>query len=140
MTRKTADDVVLEKTAVAAPLAAGGSAPLTVIATTTLKNAMATYYGTQCTHASLHTADPGTTGASEVTGGTYARKPITWGSPSGGVVTGSVTFDVPAGTTVTYAGLSNALTAGTFQDKVAITSQVFSTAGTLTVNFSFTQS
>jgi hypothetical protein len=119
-----------------APLA---TSPLTAIATTVLKNAMAVYYGTQTTHASLHTADPGTTGTSEVTGGTYARKPITWGAPTNGVITGSVTFDVPAGTTVTFAGLFNALTAGTFQDKIAITSQTFSTAGTLTVNFTFTQ-
>lgn len=51
---------------------------------------------------SLHTADPGTTGASEVTGGSpaYARKITTWtGGTSDGAVTGSpVVFDVPAGT------------------------------------------
>lgn len=33
---------------------------------------------------SLHTATPGTTGASEVTGGSYARQPITFGTPSSG--------------------------------------------------------
>lgn len=33
---------------------------------------------------SLHTATPGTTGANEVTGGSYARQAITFGSPSSG--------------------------------------------------------
>lgn len=51
---------------------------------------------------SLHTADPGTTGASEATGGSpaYARKTTTWtGGASDGSVPGSeVTFDAPAGT------------------------------------------
>lgn len=51
---------------------------------------------------SLHTADPGTTGASEATGGSpaYARKTTTWSAgASDGVVDGSpVVFDVPAGT------------------------------------------
>lgn len=51
---------------------------------------------------SLHTADPGTTGANEVTGGSpaYARKTTTWaGAAADGVVTGSpVVFEVPAGT------------------------------------------
>ena len=51
---------------------------------------------------SLHTADPGTTGANEATGGSpaYARKQTTWsGGASDGVVAGSpVSFDVQAGT------------------------------------------
>ncbi len=33
---------------------------------------------------SLHTGNPGTTGATEVTGGTYARQPITFGAPAAG--------------------------------------------------------
>jgi hypothetical protein len=51
---------------------------------------------------SLHTADPGATGASEATGGSpaYARQTTTWtAGGSDGVVAGSqVTFDAPAGT------------------------------------------
>lgn len=50
---------------------------------------------------SLHTGDPGTTGANEATGGSpaYARKTTTWAAGAvDGVVTGSaVSFDVPAG-------------------------------------------
>lgn len=65
---------------------------------------------------SLHTADPGSTGTSEVTGGTYARMQATWGTVSNSAVTATtgVTLDVPAGTTITHWGLSSAATAGTF--------------------------
>jgi hypothetical protein len=66
---------------------------------------------------SLHTADPGTTGASEATGGSpaYARKQTTWsGGASDGSVTGSqVEFDAPAGT-YPWAGVWTAQTGGTF--------------------------
>lgn len=66
---------------------------------------------------SLHTGDPGTTGANEVTGGSpaYARKQTTWtGGTSDGVVAGSaVSFDVPAGT-YTHIGVWTAATSGTF--------------------------
>lgn len=57
--------------------------------------------------ASLHTADGGTTGAGEVTGGTYARQAVTWDPAAGGQVDASaqLTFDVPGGHTVTHLGL-----------------------------------
>lgn len=62
---------------------------------------------------SLHTADPGTTGTSEATGGSpaYARKTTTWtGGASDGSVPGSqVTFDAPAGT-YTHMGIWNGST------------------------------
>ena len=62
---------------------------------------------------SLHTGDPGTTGANEATGGSpaYARKTTTWaGGASDGVVTGTaVVFDVPAGT-YTHLGFWNGAT------------------------------
>ncbi|MFC5996959.1 hypothetical protein ACFQE5_22365 [Pseudonocardia hispaniensis] len=76
-------------------------------AVTAVKNA--------ATYISLHTADPGTTGASEVTGGTYARKATTWGSVTNGSVTGSeVTLDIPSGTTITHWGLWTLASGGTF--------------------------
>ena len=61
---------------------------------------------------SLHTAFPGTTGANEVTGGSYARKACTFGAASAGARTldSAVAFDVPAGN-VAWAGLWD--TAGT---------------------------
>lgn len=63
----------------------------------------------------LHTA-PGN-GAAEVTGGSpaYARKSITWSAASAGSkdISASVTFDIPAGTTVRAVQLWDASTAGT---------------------------
>ena len=51
---------------------------------------------------SLHTADPGITGANEAAGGApaYSRKTTTWsgGGADGSVAGTPVAFDVPAGT------------------------------------------
>ena len=97
-------------------------------------------FATPATHASLHTADPGTTGASELTGGSpaYARKPITW-TPGAvdGVYTATVVFDVPTGVTLTHVGLWTALTAGTFLDKATVTLTTASQT-TVTVNLTAT--
>lgn len=84
------------------------------------------------TFISLHTADPSTTGASEVSGGTYARVATTWGTVSGGSVTGSAaTINVPASTTVTHWGLWTAATAGTFYNGGLLpASETFGAAGT----------
>ena len=56
--------------------------------------------------ASLHTGDPGDAGANEVTGGSYARKAITYNAASGGNLDSSTVplFDVPAGVTITHSG------------------------------------
>jgi hypothetical protein len=115
------------------------------IATTAEKNSLATKYGTDGTFAALFTADPGTTGTAtgEVTGGTpsYARKAISWGAASGGVITATVTFDVPTGTTVTFAGVCSSGTAGaaTVIDKIAVTSQAFASQGTYALTLTYTQ-
>ena len=113
------------------------------IATTAEKNSLATKYGADTTFAAIFTADPGTSGTvtGEVTGGSpaYARKAISWGAPSGGVVTATVTFDVPAGTTVTFAGVCSASTGATLLDKVAVTSQAFATQGTYALTLTYTQ-
>lgn len=70
---------------------------------------------TAAIHISLHTADPATSGANEVSGGAYARKPTTWPAAASGSITGSqVQIDVPAGVTVTHWGLWTAASAGTF--------------------------
>lgn len=69
------------------------------------------------TFASLHSGDPSTTGANELTGGSpaYARKGITYAAAATGTKANSaaLTFDVPA-STVTHVGLWSAVTAGTF--------------------------
>jgi hypothetical protein len=114
------------------------------IATGTQKENLAVHYGTKAVTASLHTADPGTTGASEVTGGSpaYARKALTWaaGTAGDGVVTSSATFDVPGGVTVTHAGLWSGDATPVFLDSVDITDQAFASQGTLKVDFTYTQS
>ncbi len=74
-------------------------------------------------YVSLHTADPGTTGASEASGGSpaYARQAAVWAAPAGGVASaGQVTFNVPAGS-YSYFGLWSALTGGTFFAGKALT-------------------
>jgi hypothetical protein len=79
-------------------------------------------------YASLHTADPGTTGTSEVTGGSpaYARKAITWGTPAASSVAMAATlpvFNVPAATTIAYLGYwSQLLPGGTFYGSRALSS------------------
>lgn len=86
---------------------------------------------------SLHTGDPGTTGANEATGAPYARKQTVWtGGTADGVVNGSeVTIDVPAGT-YTWAAIwkTQAGTAATdFVEKVAISSTAYTGAGQMKV-------
>jgi hypothetical protein len=109
-----------------------------------MKEALAAAYASNAVFASLHTADPGTTISNEVTGGSpaYARKALSWtAGGSDGIVTVSVTFDVPASTSVTHAGIvTTASGAGTLLDKVAVTYNSQPSQGQLTVNFTFTES
>jgi hypothetical protein len=112
------------------------------IATTSLKNTLATSYGTAAVYAALFTADPGTTGTvvGEVTGGSpaYARKAISWGAPAAGVVTGVVTFDVAAGTTITFGGVCSASTGANLLDRAAVTSQTMATQATYALTITAT--
>lgn len=88
------------------------------------------------THVSLHTADPGLTGTSEVTGGSpaYARQSITWAAWSGGSSsnTNALIFDVPAGT-YNHVGYWSASSGGTYYGSRACTPQTFSGQGTYTI-------
>lgn len=84
------------------------------------------------TQVSLHTADPGTTGANEVSGGTYARKSITFSAAAAGNLDSSNTpvLDVPTGVTVTHVGY---WATSTFKASSNVTDEVFASAGTYTV-------
>ncbi len=88
-------------------------------------------------YGSLHTADPGDTGANEVTGGTpaYARKAVTIGAASAGAIaaTNQPVFDVPGGTTVTHVGFWSAVSGGTFLGYADVTDEVFASQGTYTL-------
>jgi hypothetical protein len=84
-----------------------------------------TYYG------SLHTATPGTTGASEVTGGTYGRQTITYGSGSSGVEssTNAQNWTLMPSCTVSYFGHWTTVTTGTYLGGGALTSSLTVPAG-----------
>ena len=103
----------------------------------TAKNLMLDQLATVAVYASLHTADPGSTGTSEVTGGSpaYARKSITWNSAATGNLDNNANpvFDVPASTTVTHVGFWSASTAGTFYGSADITDETFAAQGTYTL-------
>ena len=111
------------------------------IQTSAMKNVLATEYGATALYAALYTTAPGATAGTEVTGGSpaYARKSITWGAPSNGVITANVTFDVPSGTTVVGAGVHSAVTAGTYYDGASVTSQAFASQGTYQLTLTYTQ-
>ena len=104
------------------------------ISTTEANQALST---TGWSYVSLHTADPGTTGASEVSGGTYARVAVTWNSPSGGSVSncGALSINLPASTTASYFGVWSATTAGTYYIGGALSPSVTTgaSAGVITI-------
>lgn len=102
------------------------------------RNSMLDHLGTLVAFTSLHTADPGTTGTSEVAGGApaYARKAVTWAAAATSSKSSSagLVFDVPAATTITHLGYWSAATAGTFYGSRPLdANQTFATQGTYTV-------
>lgn len=111
------------------------------VQTSAMKDFLAAEYKLRATHVALYSTVPGATAGTELSGGSpaYARMPITWTTPSNGVITGTVTFNVPAAT-VAGAGVHTALTAGAYLDGGSVTSQVFSSQGTYTLTLTYTQS
>jgi hypothetical protein len=102
------------------------------------KNSMLDQLGTLVAYASLHTADPGTSGTSEVTGGSpaYARKSVGWASAASASKASNTAqvFDVPGGTTITHLGYWSASSGGTFYGSRPLdANQTFATQGTYTV-------
>lgn len=102
------------------------------------KNYMLDQLGTnKALYYSLHTADPGDTGATEVSGGApaYARKAAAWNAAAAGAKDNSnaPVFDVPGGTTVSYVGLWDALTVGNFIGAANVTDEAFAGQGTYTL-------
>lgn len=102
------------------------------------KNPMLDELGTLAVFVSLHTADPGLTGANEVTGGSpaYARVAITWNAASGGNLDSSnaPVLNVPAGTTVAFVGLWDLVAGTTFYGGGALSApETFGGQGTYTL-------
>ena len=87
-------------------------------------------------YGSLHTAEPNSSGSSEVTGGSYSREAISWAAASNGtaVSDAQIVFDVPGGTTITHFGYWSAASGGTFYGARALNSpQTYATDGTFTI-------
>lgn len=87
---------------------------------------------TNCaSHVQLHSADPGTTGASEL--GSTTRQACSWNAAATRAKTNStaLTFTTPGTTAATHFGTWSASTAGTFGISGALSSSV--TAVTITV-------
>jgi hypothetical protein len=85
----------------------------------------------------LHTADPSTTGANELTGGSpaYARKAVTWSAAATAAKAASnaPVFDVGAGKTITHWGMWSTATGGTFYYGGTLpASETFGSQGTYT--------
>jgi hypothetical protein len=98
--------------------------------TTVVLNGMLDDIDVLATHASIHTADPGGTGAHEVSGGSYVRKALTWPAASSGIKTAAaVTFQIPAGVTITHFGLWSAASGGSFLGGQALVASVVFVAG-----------
>lgn len=106
--------------------------------TNNAKNAMLDHLASLAVFVSLHSGDPSTTGANEISGGSpaYARKAITWNSASSGNLDSSnaPVFDVPSGTTVAWVGFWSASSGGTFYGSSDVTDEVFGAQGTYTLS------
>jgi hypothetical protein len=89
------------------------------------------YVFTAPLYVSLHTASPGTTGANEVTGGSYARQSETDGLPSSGVKTSTnaQNFTSMPAVTVGYFGKWSAASAGTYYGGGALSASLTVPAG-----------
>ena len=77
---------------------------------------------------SLHSADPGTTGTNELSGGSYAKETITFAAASGGekAVNNAPVVNVPASATVAWVGL---WAGATFRAKKQVTTETYSENG-----------
>jgi hypothetical protein len=105
--------------------------PLTDAALDVMANALKS----AATHASLHSANPGTNGANETSA---ARQAIAWDGPTSGgdlSLTGTEAFTGGAASgAVTHVGLWSAASGGTFYGGFALTGdQTFNAAGEYTL-------
>lgn len=94
-------------------------------------DALSTHY----VSASLHTGDPGTTGANELTGGGYTRAAVSWDPASGmaAVTNTPMVFQIAAGNEITHLGFWDSSGAWAGYGELA-NSQPFNNDGELTVH------
>ena len=100
----------------------------------TFVNALASHGASLITHIGLVNGS-----GVELSGGTYARLPVTW-TGAAGIKTPStdLLFNVPAGATVAAWRGYSTLTGGTDYDGKAVTSTPFTNAGTYNLRSSLT--
>jgi hypothetical protein len=101
--------------------------------TTAVKNSAVDNIASMGNWISLHTADPGTTGASEA--GSVTRQQSVWGAAAAGIATGAeVTFAAIPAAGYTHWGCWSAVSAGTFRHGNVLTpAMTLGGAGTLKV-------
>jgi hypothetical protein len=112
------------------------------VQTAAMKNILSDAYKGAAAYGAVYTTAPGGSAGTEPSGGSpaYARKSLSWSASSGGVTSATATFDIPTSTTIVGAGVHSAVTAGTYYDGAALTSQTFASQGTYAVTFTFTES
>lgn len=101
-----------------------------------MRNTLCTAFGTNAPYMAVYSTVPAGSAGTEPTGGSpaYARKPVTWGSASGGSISATqVVFDIPSGFTVAGGGFHSAVTAGNYMTGFSLTSQTFNSQGTYAV-------
>lgn len=103
--------------------------------TTAGKNAMLDHLASEIGYVSAHTANPGNSGANEVSGGGYARAAIAMGSASGGAIDSSSvpTLTIPASTTVTHLAVWDSATGGVCLAYKDVDAETYGSAGTMDV-------
>lgn len=99
---------------------------------TELKNTLADSYASVAGKGSLHDGDPGTDGDNELA---ITRATISWGSSSGGVVSGTMSFTIASTTNVTHIGVWT--TGGLFLE--GVTNAITVPSGTYTVNLDYVE-
>lgn len=86
---------------------------------------------------SIHSASPGTTGANEISGGSYARVTLTWNAASSGTASANqVTVNVPAGGPYTHFGVWDSAGTTFLGGNALSSSETFASDGQLKVTLS----
>jgi hypothetical protein len=90
-----------------------------------------TSFAVSAPYVSLHTADPGETGASEATGGSYARQLGSFAAAASGAVAtdADINFTVMPAATITHVGVWDASSSGNFLWGGALTASKTTNAG-----------
>lgn len=110
------------------------------MATTAIKNTLATAFGSAAKDVRLYSTAPTATAAGTAIAG-ITPATISWSAPSNGAVTATVSFNVPSGSVIKGAGVHDA--SGNYLDGGALfgaSGQTYAADGTLALTLTYTQS